>query len=57
MARKSDDQVTQEERDRQDELDRQAAVEKAVHDATHDDAGDPLPLPRPDGITIVEGKP
>lgn len=43
--------------DRQAELDRQAAVEKAVHDATHDKAGKPIPIAANPPITLVEGKP
>lgn len=44
------------------ELKRQAAVEDAVHAATHDKDGDPIPLggaelPQPPGIKVVEGKP
>lgn len=56
----------QREAQRQAELKRQADVVQAVHDATHDSAGNPIPLgvadhlpalPAPAGITIVKGKP
>lgn len=44
------------------ELERQKAVVDAVHAATHDANGKPIPLgvvdlPQPPGITVVEGKP
>lgn len=47
------------DKDRADELERQATVEQAVHDATHGKDGEPIPivLPEPPGVTVFEGKP
>lgn len=44
-------------KDRKIEDDRNKAVVDAVHDATHDKKGNPIPLPQPPGITVVEGRP
>lgn len=47
------------DKDRDAELARQQDVVDAVHDATHDKKGNPIPieLPQPPGIRVVEGKP